>query len=87
MVMIVGGIGGGRVADLDLVVVVTVGMVWWTEVMWNGGVDGGSGLFWVCFLALGFWSWRARKGEVCRHSVLMVVVVLSYLQDVVVRER
>jgi hypothetical protein len=39
------------------------------------------------FLALGFWSWRARKGEVRRHSVLTDVVVLSYLQDVLVWER
>ncbi|KAK2365721.1 hypothetical protein QL285_079189 [Trifolium repens] len=53
--------------------------------MWNGGwteVRGCLGLF----LALGFWSWRARKGEVRRHSVLTVVVVLSYLQDILVWE-
>jgi hypothetical protein len=32
-------------------------------------------------------SWHARKGEVCRHSVLTVVVVLSYLRDVLATER
>jgi hypothetical protein len=49
-------------------------------------VDGGSGLFGSVLgfgvLVLG----RARKGEVRRHSVLTVVVVLSYLQDVLVWE-
>ena len=35
-------------------------------------------VWWWCI-----WSWRARKGEVRRHAVLTVVVVLSYLQDVI----
>jgi hypothetical protein len=54
------------------------------DVEWWGGRRFGAVL--GLFLALGFWSWRARKGEVRRHSVLTVVVVLSYLQDVLVWE-
>jgi hypothetical protein len=34
----------------------------------------------------GFLSWRARKGEVRRHSVLTEVVVFPYLLDVLVWE-
>ena len=75
------GVGGGVVLCWRRIVVRWGLVLGW--VRWIGGL-----VAWGCFgsvLGLGFLSRRPRKGEVCRHSMLTdVVVVLSYLQDVLV---
>jgi hypothetical protein len=66
-------------------------MRWSSGVFWVGwcpgsGGGGDGGLRW-CFSWSGVLSWHARKGGVCRHSVLTEFVVLSYSRDVLVIER